>query len=228
MCPVHVHNFQSNARPPQHICEFDCCSDVSKPDKRYRDDLFMIAEGGNGHLGAISKHWKFVADQNTYSSSCESSGTKFVPESTSPTAHEPATFSDHDNPSRISRPGSALCAAGHQIKFGSHGAAYINVLGEDLQSVPQAVERARSNWELTMTRRLIILCFTLSKACRRPQVPKWLEKIDFTKDDDVGNTEEEIAPENDDECTFGWYLENMVAYSLTMCEARSLRGVDAD
>ena len=31
---------------------------------RCRDDIFMIAEGGNGNLGTPPRHWKFVANQN--------------------------------------------------------------------------------------------------------------------------------------------------------------------
>ena len=37
-----------------------------KASLRYRDDMFIIAEGGN--LGALSKLWKFVANHNK--SSC--------------------------------------------------------------------------------------------------------------------------------------------------------------
>ena len=29
---------------------------------RYRDDIFMIAEGGNGNFGTLSRHWMFVAN----------------------------------------------------------------------------------------------------------------------------------------------------------------------
>ena len=31
---------------------------------RCRDDNFTIAEGGNGNVGTLSRHWKFVANQN--------------------------------------------------------------------------------------------------------------------------------------------------------------------
>ena len=34
---------------------------------RYRYDIFMVVESGNGNLGALSKHWKFVAKRNTSS-----------------------------------------------------------------------------------------------------------------------------------------------------------------
>ena len=30
----------------------------------YRDDIFTIAEGGNGNFGSLSRHWKFVAKQS--------------------------------------------------------------------------------------------------------------------------------------------------------------------
>ena len=28
---------------------------------RYRDDIFLIASGGNGNLGTVAKHWEHVA-----------------------------------------------------------------------------------------------------------------------------------------------------------------------
>ena len=31
---------------------------------RYRDDIFIVAECGNGNVGTLSRHWKFVANQN--------------------------------------------------------------------------------------------------------------------------------------------------------------------
>ena len=31
---------------------------------RCRDDNFTIAEGGNGNVGTLLRHWKFVANQN--------------------------------------------------------------------------------------------------------------------------------------------------------------------
>ena len=35
-----------------------------KTDFGYRDDIFTIAEGGNGNFGTLSRHWKFVANQS--------------------------------------------------------------------------------------------------------------------------------------------------------------------
>ena len=61
----------------------------------------------------------------------------------------------------------------------------------------------RPDWVVMMTRRLRNVCFVVSKACRRPQVPKWLETTSSAEDDDVGNNvEEEIAPQKDGEYTF--------------------------
>ena len=31
---------------------------------RYCDDILITAEGGNGKLGTLSRHWKFVAKKN--------------------------------------------------------------------------------------------------------------------------------------------------------------------
>ena len=35
-----------------------------KVNVRYRDGTFLIAEGGNGNFGTLSRHWKFVANWN--------------------------------------------------------------------------------------------------------------------------------------------------------------------
>ena len=31
---------------------------------RYRDDIFIVAESGNGNVETLWRHWKFVANQN--------------------------------------------------------------------------------------------------------------------------------------------------------------------
>ena len=38
----------------------------NKAYSRFRDDIFLIATGGNGNLGTLAKHWKHV--EVTYNS----------------------------------------------------------------------------------------------------------------------------------------------------------------